>query len=88
MEHPLVVIGAIAAVALLYVVLPVAVGGVARFRRGVHVVCPETGQPLDVNVTTLSSAAWSFRGTGSLRVAICPRWPERQSCDQNCVSRT
>lgn len=87
MDHPLILIAALAALAVLYVVVPVAAEGLARFRKGIHVDCPETGQSVDVSVTPSSAAAWSFRGPGSLRVVRCPLWPERQGCDRGCVAR-
>jgi hypothetical protein len=86
MSNPLLLIGALLALAILYVVIPVAVDGVMRFRKGVRVTCPETGQPLDVHVTAMSAAASSFRGPGKLRVVSCPRWPERAACDRMCTS--
>lgn len=87
MDHPLILIAALAGLAVLYVVLPVAVAGFARFRKRVRVDCPESGQSVDVRVTPASAAAWNFRGPGSLRVAHCPRWPDRKDCDQLCIAR-
>jgi len=86
MDNPLILIAALAGLALSYVVIPVAVDGWARFRRGVRVNCPETGQSIDVSVTPSSAAAWTFRRPGSLRVAGCPRWPEHAGCDRSCVA--
>jgi hypothetical protein len=85
MTNPLWVIAGIAAIALVYVLVPVAVSGYARFRKGLDVVCPEEGQSVHIGVTGASAAFSHFRSPGHLTVAACPLWPDRKDCAQHCV---
>jgi hypothetical protein len=88
MTNALLLIVALGGIALAFVIVPMIVEGILRFRKGLHVVCPESGELLDVGVTARSAARWNFMGPGSLRVAKCPRWPDRKDCDQTCLPQS
>jgi hypothetical protein len=86
------VISIVIAVLVLAVALFVfrAVPGVqAYFRlRGKHLVtCPETQTPQAVDVAAAEAALGAFVNEPTLRLKECSRWPERESCGQDCLSR-
>jgi hypothetical protein len=54
--------------------------------RGQRVVtCPETLQPAGVEVDATHAALTAYRGRLDLRLRTCSRWPERESCGQECL---
>jgi hypothetical protein len=75
----------IAAVALLYVVLPIMADAFARHRPAQLVRCPETGETVRVQLDATLAALTAVPGPSKRRVAQCTRWPERQDCAQECV---
>ena len=56
-----------------------------EFRGTRVVVCPETRQYVAVEVDALHAAASATDEAAELRLRSCTRWPERASCDQDCV---
>ena len=59
---------------------------VYRARRGLRqVTCPETKRAAAVEIDALHCAATSLAGTEYMRLSGCSRWPEKKSCDQDCV---
>jgi hypothetical protein len=50
------------------------------------VVCPETSEPVAVEVAAMKAALGSIGGEPELRLASCTRWPERQGCGQECLA--
>lgn len=78
-------IGAILALAAVYVLLPIAAGAYRRFRGKRIVTCPETGRPAAVELDAARAAGRSLFGEPDPRVARCSRWPERHDCDQACL---
>ena len=56
-----------------------------RFRGRRVVVCPETREPVAVEVDARHAAATAFAGERELILKTCTRWPERAGCDQDCV---
>jgi len=56
--------------------------------RGKRVVtCPETQKPEAVEVAAGDSALGVFFSEPTLRLNQCSRWPERQSCGQDCLKQ-
>jgi hypothetical protein len=85
MAAPLMVIAAIAALGLLYVVVPMAMDAYARY-RGTHVViCPETQSTATLEFDSTRAALLAVTGSKNVRVANCSRWPERHLCGQECL---
>lgn len=72
---------------LLSLLMPVLYAGeIYRVRRGLRqVTCPETHRAASVEIDALHCAATSLAGTEYMRLAGCSRWPEKRSCDQDCV---
>jgi hypothetical protein len=84
------VVAPIAAVGLVYVVVPVVADTYRRFRGKKSVVCPETKEPaqveLDAALVAARTAVGARVGPEDLRVLGCSRWPERHECGQECVA--
>jgi len=54
--------------------------------RGRHSVkCPETGQPVDVEVDREFAFRMALRGQEHSRLSSCSRWPEKGDCGQECL---
>jgi hypothetical protein len=51
------------------------------------VTCPETHQPAAVHVDAVKAARVAMAGKQWIRLDQCSRWPERQSCGQDCLSQ-
>ena len=77
----------LALTALISLLMPlVYVAEVYRVRRGVRqVTCPETRRGAAVEIDALHCATTSLTGTEYMRLRECSRWPEKKSCDQDCV---
>ncbi len=58
-----------------------------KFRGQRLVTCPETHQPVAVNVAAGEVAMGAFLNEPTLRLNQCTRWPERQNCGQDCLSQ-
>jgi hypothetical protein len=59
-----------------------------NYRRTSVVVCPETRKPEAVHVNARRAAFETLKGGDvKLRLDQCSRWPERQNCEQACVSQ-
>ncbi len=65
------------------------IGARAYFKyRGTRVItCPENGLPAAVELDRAHVAASTSIGEPDLRLASCSRWPERQSCGQECLAQ-
>jgi hypothetical protein len=72
-------------VAALYIAMAIR----AAYRvRGKHVViCPETGAAAGVVVDAGHAAATALLDSSDVRLTSCSRWPDRQGCDQPCVTQ-
>ena len=86
MESPWILLTAIVAAAVVYVLLPV-VGDTFRRYRGSKVLrCPETGKDAEVGIDASRAALTSAFGHPLLRVKNCSLWPERKDCGQDCMT--
>jgi hypothetical protein len=80
---PEVVIPAVLAIALVYVVAPCAVVAALAARRARTVTCPETAGPALVKLDPKRAVRAVFSNLGP-RVVDCARWPERAGCERGC----
>ena len=85
MSTPWIIIAAIAAIAVLYILLPVAADTFSRYRAKRVLRCPETGGEAEVSVDASRAAFFSTLGRTILRVKDCSLWPERKGCGQDCL---
>ncbi len=83
----LVTLGAIAAIGISYVLLPVGLSVFADFRKPKEVICPDNGELAQVKVDATYAAMTSAVGLNRLRLDGCSRWPERGACNRGCLSQ-
>ena len=86
--HPLALLAALTLLAIGYVLLPVFLEGLARYRRPLAVACPEARTQALVVIQPLSSALSAVRGRPHLKVQACTLWPGRLHCRHACVKTT
>jgi hypothetical protein len=58
-----------------------------QYRGKMLFTCPETGKAACVKVAIADAARTSLTGRPNLQLSECSRWPERQSCGQECLSQ-
>jgi hypothetical protein len=58
-----------------------------RYRGTRLVTCPETRQPVAVEVDAARIALSAGLGGHDLRLRACSRWPERRDCGQECLAQ-
>jgi hypothetical protein len=84
----LVILLAIAVVAFIGAVLVLRAASTYRRFRGTRVItCPETKKPAAVGVDAAHAAMTAAAGQTELRLSTCTRWPERESCGQECLKQ-
>ena len=88
LEIVLIVLASVVALGLLGHIL-VRSGRAFRSFRGKRIVtCPETGKPVGVDVDAVHAAATaSLSGPADPRLKDCTRWPERETCGQECLAQ-
>jgi hypothetical protein len=86
MSNPGLVLVAILGVALLYVLMPLVVDTLRRYRSPSMISCPETGGRVEVGIDASHAALTSAFGRPLLRVKSCSLWPERERCKQHCLT--
>jgi hypothetical protein len=87
MEHPFLVLGAIAALGLGYVVFPVIMQTFFQYRKARTLNCPEEGKTAMVNIDARTAARTAAVGTARLHVLNCSLWPEKCGCAQSCLAQ-
>lgn len=85
MNQPAVLLAILIGLGLLYVLLPVALHTLFRYRPRKSVRCPETGTEAQVRVDAPHAALTSTIGRLDLRVRNCSLWAERMGCARTCV---
>jgi hypothetical protein len=85
MSAPWIVLAAIVALAVAYVLLPVVGAVFLRFRGTKELACPETGATAKVGADARWAAFTAAFRHPILRVKDCSLWPRRRSCEQNCL---
>lgn len=85
MSAPWMVLAAIVAVGLVYVLLPTVFEAFLRFRGKRQLSCPETGTEAEVGVDARLAALTEPFRPPLLRVRSCSFWPERDGCARTCV---
>ena len=86
MTTPRMMILMIMAIALVYVVLPVALDTFARFRGRRRVICPDTGTAAEIEIDAWHAAVTAFPGPPRLRVARCTGRVATATCGEECLT--
>lgn len=87
MEQPLLLLAAIAALGLVYVILPVTAEAYFRYRKSHSLICPEDERAASVQIDAKKAAWHAATDGGRLRVRACSLWPEKSGCSQRCVAQ-
>ncbi len=87
MSQPGILIIAILALAALYVLLPIMITALRRFRGHERLRCPERGQAAEVNLDRRHAAFTLAIGKPHLRVRRCSLWSEKSGCSEACLKR-
>lgn len=58
-----------------------------KFRGERLVTCPETHKAAAVKVSALEAGVGAFLNEPTLHLKECSRWPERESCGQDCLQQ-
>lgn len=87
MDKPLLVLAAIAALGLIYVVFPVVMDAFMRYRKIRRVNCPEEEKTALMNIDAKAAALAAAQGKTQLRVSNCSLWPEKRGCAQRCLAQ-
>jgi hypothetical protein len=85
MQSPFILISAILALGLVYVMLPVATEAYRRYRSAKMLSCPDTGKYVKVALDARRAALTAVFGPAKLCVTQCTLWPERRTCRQACL---
>ena len=75
----------IAAIGVLFVVLPVAADAFFRFRRKRAVTCPRTGMTAGVAIDAWHAAVTAVPGPPRLHMTDCSLWPKHADCARDCI---
>lgn len=86
MDHPFLLLAAIAALGLVYVIVPLVLETFTRFRKPRMVNCPEDGRLSTIQIDAKSAAMTAVTGHSKLLVKGCSLWPQRSGCAKNCLT--
>jgi hypothetical protein len=86
MSYPWIVVLAVVALGVLYVLMPLVADTFRRFRSPRMLSCPETGGKAEVGIDASRAALTSTFGQPLLRVERCSLWPEKEQCKQECLT--
>ena len=85
MNRVLLLIAGVVTLGSYFVIAPVVVDTYRRYRGRKTIICPETGQIVEVNLRAATAGALSAVGKNWVRVKWCSLWPRRKGCAQECV---
>jgi hypothetical protein len=87
METSIVVVGAVIALGIAYVAVPVALDAYRRYRGTKIVTCPQTGMPAHIDVDAIDASISAALGRPRVEVVRCTHWPDREHCGQDCLKQ-
>lgn len=85
MNGPLIAVGAVMALGLMYVLVPLAAHTFQRYRNRKVLHCPQTQGLAEVDIDAPRAALSSLFRRPILRIKDCSLWPGRKGCDQDCT---
>ncbi len=78
-------IGAIMALAVLFVLTPMTLHVYGLYRDRKEFRCPETDRLTSVQISAGKAAISSLFGKPKIRIKGCANWPEKKNCAQKCL---
>ena len=85
MNTPLLMMLGILAMGMFLVVLPVVADIIAMYRGRRVLVCPETGELVEVQLNARRTGWAAIFGKTMPRVKSCSLWPRKKGCGEECV---
>lgn len=86
MTKPLLVLTAVFALGLAYVVFPVMMQAYMSYRKNRQVRCPEEQENAIIKIDAKTAAFGAAQGKVLLQVRNCTLWPQKRGCDQRCLA--
>jgi hypothetical protein len=83
--NPWIVLLGVVVATVVYVLLPVALTTLSRYRRLRLLRCPETGEECRLRFDAARAALTSCLGRPRLVVQSCSLWPSRADCGRACA---
>ena len=83
---PWIVMPSLIAIAIVFVVLPIALGTYTAYRGPKTVRCPVDGQPAAIRVERGIAAVSAVAGVRAHCIASCSLWPGRVGCNEECLA--
>jgi hypothetical protein len=80
-------IAGIIALGLYFMIAPLVLSTYRRFRGRRTIICPETGQIVEVELKAGRAGLMSIFGTQLARVKRCSLWPRKKGCAEECVQQ-
>ena len=85
MDRLFLLIAGIVALGLCFVIAPVVTNTYRRYRKRKTIICPDSGQIVEVDLKAVRASLMSTLGKHSVRVKWCSLWPRKKGCAQECV---
>jgi hypothetical protein len=83
---PLIAISGVAAIAVLFVLVPVAIDGYFAYRQARTVECPTVSAEAEIVIPAWRGVASPFgMMIGRAPITACSLWPGHAGCDQRCL---
>jgi len=83
--NPWIVLPAIIALSIIYVMLPMGLSTFFHYRRKKLVRCPLAGESVQLQIDARRAGFSAALGHPSLRVTSCSNWPDWSECTQDCL---
>ncbi|MFQ5677671.1 MAG: hypothetical protein ACE5G1_17410 [bacterium] len=87
MNNPMMVLAAIITLAVLYVMVPVFVEALLRYRKGKEVVCPRDHRRAAIHFDAERAALTTLRGDPKVGIKNCSLWQGKVPCHQECLAQ-
>ncbi len=86
MDRLFLLIAGVAILGLYFMIAPVAINTYRRYRKRKTIICPDTGQIVELDLNAVHAGLMSALGKHCVRVKWCSLWPRKKGCAQECVN--
>lgn len=87
MTKPLLVLTAVFAVGMIYVIFPVMLQTFLSYRKSRQVSCPEEKKMATIHLDASAAALAAARGKTKLQIRDCSLWPRENGCARSCLAQ-
>lgn len=85
MNRIFLLLAAVSAVGVYFVAAPLVINTYKHYRGRKTVICPETGQIVEMEIKAGRAGLLSLFGAAPARVKWCSHWPRKKGCAEECV---